>query len=135
MDSLLPGGWPAVMAANHDLALAARDLLCRAFDVVPPAPDDMLGSMATVPLPAPGPSASGPDLGAISEALWRRFQIEVPIVMMPAPGRADGPDAHELYVRISAQRYNVLDQYARLADALIEILGVGVTLGGTALGR
>ena len=135
MASLLPGGWPAVMSANHDLALAARDLLCRRFDVVPPAPDDMLGSMATVPLPAPGPSATGADLSAISEALWRRFQIEVPIVMMPAARRDDGADAYDLFVRISAQRYNDLDQYGRLADALIDILDVAVTPGGTPLGR
>ena len=135
MASLLPGGWSAVMSANHDLALAARDLLCRRIDVVPPAPDDMLGSMATVPLPAPGPSATGADLSAISEALWRRFQIEVPIVMMPAARRDDGADAYDLFVRISAQRYNDLDQYGRLADALIDILDVAVTPGGTPLGR
>ena len=51
MGSLLPGGWPELMAANHGLALAGRDLLCEAFGVEAPAPDDMLGSMATVPLP------------------------------------------------------------------------------------
>ena len=95
----------------------------------------MLGSMATVPLPAAGPSASGPDLSAIGEALWRTFQIEVPIIMMPASGGDDGADAYDLFVRISARRYNDLDQYGRLADALIEILGVAVTPGGTPLGR
>ena len=30
-------------------------------------------------------------------------------------------------MRISAQRYNDLDQYARLADALTEILGAPIT--------
>ena len=77
MGSLLPGGWPELMAANHDLALAARDLLCEAFDVDPPAPDDMLGSMATVPLPAPGSSASVPETlgdqrGALAETSGSR---------------------------------------------------------------
>jgi isopenicillin-N epimerase len=133
--SLLPGGWPEVMAANHDLALAARDLLCRAFDVIPPAPDDMLGSMATVPLPAPGPSASEPELLAIGETLWQRFNIEVPIIMMPTSGGADGADAHNLFVRVSAQQYNEIDDYGRLADALVEILGVAVSPGGTPRGR
>ena len=135
IESLLPGGWPEVMAANHELALAARDLLCRAFDVVPPAPDDMLGSMATVPLPAPGPSASGPDLLAIGDALWQRFNIEVPIIMMPASGGDDGADGHDLFVRVSAQQYNQIGDYGRLADALVEILGVPVSPGGTPLGR
>jgi isopenicillin-N epimerase len=115
MGSFLPGGWPELMAANHRLALAARDLLCQAFEVDAPAPDDMLGSMATVPLPGPGASASLPDAGSIGEALFRTFRIEVPIIQM-------AEDAHR-YVRISAQRYNTLDQYQRLADALVEIVG------------
>ena len=51
MGSLLPGGWPELMAANHALALAGRDLLCAALGVEAPAPDVMLGSMAAVPLP------------------------------------------------------------------------------------
>ena len=44
MGALLPGGWPELMAANHALALAARDLLCEALGIAPPAPDDMIGS-------------------------------------------------------------------------------------------
>ena len=36
-----------------------------------------------------------------------------------------GDAAPARFVRISAQRYNTLDQYARLADALCEILGYG----------
>jgi hypothetical protein len=54
---------------------------------------------------------------------------------MPAARRDDGADAYDLFVRISAQRYNDLDQYGRLADALIDILDVAVTPGGTPLGR
>ena len=45
------GGWPAVMAANHALALAGRDLVAAALGVEAPAPDAMLGSMAALPLP------------------------------------------------------------------------------------
>ena len=127
MGSLLPGGWPELMAANRNLALAARDLLCQAFEVDPPAPDDMLGSMAAVPLPGPAGSSSLQDAWTIGEALFRNFGIEVPIIGMPGPLAANGEaelGAPDLFVRISAQRYNTLGQYARLGDALLEILGI-----------
>jgi hypothetical protein len=71
--------------------------------------------MATVPLPGAGSSSSLPEAGSIGEALFRTFRIEVPIIQM-------AEDDHR-YVRISAQRYNTLDQYQRLADALVEIVG------------
>jgi isopenicillin-N epimerase len=122
MGSLRPGGWPEVMAANHGLALAARDLLCETLGVAAPAPDEMLGSMATVPLPAPGRSDAPTDAWAIGDALWRDHRIEVPIMTMPPPpGEEPGP---RVYVRVSAQQYNEIGQYARLAGAICEILGV-----------
>ena len=86
----------------------------------------MIGSMATVPLPQPALESSQPDPWAIGEALFKTFRIEVPIIGMPAPvdeaGQA-GDAVPERFVRISAQHYNTLDQYGRLADALCEILG------------
>ena len=51
MGSLLPGGWPALMAHNRMTALAARDRLCTALGVPPPAPDSMIGSLAALPVP------------------------------------------------------------------------------------
>ena len=126
MGSLLPGGWPELMATNRDLALAARDLLCQAFEVDATAPDDMIGSMATVPLPRPRSSSNPSDDSTIGETLFKTFQIEVPIIEMPAPRDPDGEvglGVPERFVRISAQRYNDIGQYARLADAVVEILG------------
>src|SRR6185436_9383411 len=52
---LVPGGWPEVMQRNRALARAGRDRLCAALGVPAPAPDSMLGSLATIPLP------DGPD--------------------------------------------------------------------------
>ena len=40
------------MDANHELALQGRDILLRALGADPPAPDDMIGAMAALPVPA-----------------------------------------------------------------------------------
>jgi hypothetical protein len=87
----------------------------------------MLGAMATLPLPAPGPSASPSDVAALGETLFDKYHIEVPVLEMPALQGADADTATGLsprFVRISAQRYNSLGQYADLADALVQILAV-----------
>jgi isopenicillin-N epimerase len=51
MADLAPGGWPTVRRLNHELALRARDMLCKALAIAAPAPDTMIGSLAAVPLP------------------------------------------------------------------------------------
>jgi len=112
LGGLLPGGWPALMAANRALALRARDLLCDALEVPAPAPDTMLGSLASVPLPdgrrdePPGPF----DLDPLQEALFREQRIEVPVFAWPEPPRR--------LLRVAAQAYNSPAQYERLAAVL-----------------
>jgi isopenicillin-N epimerase len=49
--SLVPGGWAALRERGHRLALEARDRLCDVLDLPTPVPDDMVGSMVTVPMP------------------------------------------------------------------------------------
>jgi isopenicillin-N epimerase len=116
LGALHPGGWPALRASNHALALAARDRLCATLGCEPPAPDAMLGSMAAVPLPAARGARPTPVLGidALQEQLWERHQIEVPVMPWPNwPARL---------LRISAQAYNTPDQYDTLAAALPALL-------------
>jgi isopenicillin-N epimerase len=120
MDTLDPDGWPGLMAANHRLAIDARDLLAGVFGWASPTPDTMLGSMASVPVRW---LTGSPDLAAdeLSSALRHDDRIEVPISCWPVPaarpgGYADPPALH--LVRISVQRYNEIDDYRRLADAL-----------------
>jgi isopenicillin-N epimerase len=109
--SLVDGGWPEVMRRNHALALRARDLLCTALAIAPPAPDEMIGSMASVPLPdgdaTPPPMLHG---DALQDRLLFEHRIEVPVVPWPQPPKR--------LVRISAQLYNRIDEYERLADIL-----------------
>lgn len=101
------GGWPDVMRRNRELALLARDLLCDSLGISRPAPDAMLGSMAAIPLP-------DGDAEALQDRLFHDYGIEVPIVPWPqSPKRV---------LRISAQVYNELSEYEKLARALRELL-------------
>ncbi|MFH2002873.1 MAG: aminotransferase class V-fold PLP-dependent enzyme, partial [Planctomycetota bacterium] len=50
LTNLLPGGIGVVRKKNRDLALYGRDRLCEALHIKPPCPDDMIGSLAAVPL-------------------------------------------------------------------------------------
>ena len=114
---LLPGGWPALMQRNHNLAVAARRLLCERIGVEPPCPETMLGSMATLPLPAAlqeknsgEPRAVIARFDPLQSALLEQYRIEVPVVRWGIPARR--------WFRISAHAYNSPDEYERLADAL-----------------
>ena len=112
---LLEGGWPEVMATNHALALAARDVLCEQFGIRPPAPDHMLGSMASVPLPTPAPGSVAAQLDTDALCAWFRERgVRTWLYPHPRP-----------LVRVSAQLYNDLSQYRRLADLLAEALRGG----------
>src|SRR6185369_4000296 len=68
------GGWPAVMAANHALAIEGRDRIAGALGIEPPAPDAMLGSMATLFLDGVRDEAAARALG---ETLERDDRIQV----------------------------------------------------------
>ena len=123
MGSILPGGWPALMDANHALALEARDVLRDALDVEPLVADDMLGSIAAVPLRRPGSALPRGGGAVIHEQLFREHRIEVPIYEIPGgPIGADGAAESITFVRISAQRYNSIEQYRRLAPILAELV-------------
>ena len=132
MGSLLPGGWPALMAANHRLVLQARDLLCQTLRTAPLAPDDMLGSMVAIRLPdelepppptidaaAPAGATYGQD--QLRNVLIARERIEVPVFLWPPVAQTDRPTMRLL--RVSAQVYNTLADYERLAGALSDLVG------------
>ncbi|MDI1478224.1 aminotransferase class V-fold PLP-dependent enzyme [Polyangium sp. y55x31] len=112
LDSLLPGGAPALAEHNRRTALAARERLCEALGTPPPAPASMIGSLAAVRLPDAGGDPLAPPLflDPLQEALFSRHGIEVPVIPFPPPrGRV---------LRISAQIYNDPEEYTRLVDAL-----------------
>jgi isopenicillin-N epimerase len=111
-----PGGW---MAKNRALALEGRAILASMLGLVLPCPDEMIGSMAALPLPD-GPDGPVNPLKAapLQEALFSGSpSIEVPIVPWPAPPRR--------LVRISAQLYNTPEEVRALGARLKKILQPG----------
>lgn len=113
MGGLLPGGWPAVMKRNRQLALAGRKIVCDALKIELPAPDELIGSLASIPL-APGRDTTPPKsplyLDPLQERLMRKRRIEVPVIPWPKPPAR--------ILRVSAQLYNSLADYELLSEIL-----------------
>jgi isopenicillin-N epimerase len=112
MGRLMPGGWAAVRETNRQLALRGRDVLCNTLGIDPPCPDEMIGSLASLPLPDGDGRLSSSPLYAdpLQDLLLERFQIEVPVIPWPAPPRR--------LIRISGQVYNRDGDYEALGRAL-----------------
>lgn len=101
-------GGGALRARNHALAATAGALLAERWSTELGAPAAMTGAMVAVRLPG-GPAAPAA-AQAIHDELWQKYHIEVPVMSI-------GPN---LWVRISAQIYNDLDDYEKLAAALAD---------------
>jgi isopenicillin-N epimerase len=116
MASLLPGGWPAAMAHNRQVTLDARRRLCHVLGIPVPSPDEMIGSLASIPLPdgVTDPPGAPARRDVLQDRLFARFGIEVPLMRWPAPPSR--------LVRISAQLYNAPADFAKLAEALVKLL-------------
>jgi isopenicillin-N epimerase len=112
--ALLPGGIAQLMNRNRALAIEARRILCESLDIEPPCPEEMLGSMAAIPLPpnAPVLPAAENRTDPLQTKLFNEYAIEVPV--------ARWGDPEQRCLRISAHGYNSRDQYLYLAAALRE---------------
>jgi isopenicillin-N epimerase len=99
----------ALRVRNHDLVVAAAKMLVERWKTEVGAPAGMVGSMAIVRLPGslPGTPAAAQ---AVHDRLWQKYHIEVPVTSL----------AQTLWIRISAQIYNDLDDYQRLAAGVAE---------------
>ena len=114
MNGLIPGGWPAIRAHNHALVLKARQIVCDATGLTPPAPASMVASMASLILPpAPAHLASRRTIydDPLQDILVDRHRLQVPIWPW---------NKHPTLriMRISAQVYNFANQFHTLATAL-----------------
>jgi isopenicillin-N epimerase len=113
--SLIPGGWDALRAHNHQAAIAARAVIAGWLGVTLPCPSEMLASMATLPLPQrlQDRPYAGERFDPLQAELYERTKIEVPIVRWGNPVQR--------WVRISAQAYNTTGEYRALAEALARL--------------
>ncbi len=100
-------GGAALRGRNRDLAAQAAELLSRSWRSWPAAPPAMRASMASLALPAAF-TAEPRAAAALHDRLLDRHGIEVPII----------PQGDRLWLRISAQIYNELADYERLASAV-----------------
>jgi isopenicillin-N epimerase len=111
---LLPGGFEELMERNHRLAVRGRQILCEALGVPAPAPEGMLGSLASVPLPdlkEPLPTPRGPFWHPLQRAIYEKHKVEAPVMLFPAAPRQ--------LIRIACQIYNDESQVQPLANALM----------------
>ena len=104
-----PGSWGRVRRHNHELAVWVQATLSEAWDVEPPTPRDgsMLGSMASVELPA-AVRRRFETREALQAALLEDHGIEVFVI--------EWGDRH--LIRPCCQVYNTAEQYRRLAEAV-----------------
>lgn len=98
-----------VRAYNHNLAWTGGRMLCGRWGTTLAAPECMIGTMATVPLPE-RLGSTGEDAARLRDALLYEHRIEVQLHAWR--GR--------LWVRISAQIYNDEADVERLAAAVAE---------------
>jgi len=124
LDFIASGGPSASSLARRNIALArwAHEMLCGAWHVEPLSPLDgaMLGSMATVPLPA-GTRSRFASASEYQAHVYATHRIEAPIIDWG--GR--------WHLRVSAQAYNTPQDYLLLAGAVWADAG-GSGTGGTA---
>lgn len=108
LDAMREIGVAAVQQHNHDLAWAGARHLAERWETPFDTPEALIGTMATVALPA-WTGRTADDAATVRDRLFFEHAIEV--------------QAHavreRLYVRISAQVYNTLDEIERLAAAVL----------------
>lgn len=112
MGGLLRGGWDELMARNRALALEARAVLLESIDLEAPCPESLIGSMASLILPAPTANAPAAHLDCKALHDWFR-ERGVETWLHEQPRRV---------LRISAQLYNDLSQYRELGRLLKQAL-------------
>ena len=97
----------ALRRRNHALAVTAAGMLVDRWRTEVGAPAEMMGAMAVVRLPGEHPGTLA-GAQSVHDGLWQKYHIEVPIMAID----------QSLWVRISAQIYNDLEDYQKLAAAV-----------------
>lgn len=116
---LVAGGWPALRARGHRLALEFRNLLCSALGTPEPAPDSMIGAMVSVPMmPTAEPSRAETDDDPIGAALLSAG-VRVAVGTWP---QDPGAGPWRRLIRVSCAPYVARDDLEALSRALTHVL-------------
>lgn len=100
-------GGENIRTYNHDLVVQARKMIAAKWNVALPAPESMIGSLSTIPVPG---NISEHDSVAqkLHDRLRDEFRCELPVIFYGG----------NVYIRISAQIYNEMSDYEHLAASL-----------------
>jgi isopenicillin-N epimerase len=98
-------GWPAVRQHNNELARQGAELVAGRIGTSPPSADGLAAAMRLVPLPEP---LAESDARALEHWLLEEHGVVVPVT----------EHGGWRWLRLSAQLYNTMTDYERLADAL-----------------
>ena len=102
-------GWERIRAHNRALALWAGGMLCDRWKVEPLTTNpEMLGAMATIPLPGRLANLTEDQVKPLQRKLYHEHQVEVPLTLWQ----------NHWHTRISCQIYNMPEDYERLARAI-----------------
>ena len=106
-------GWDRIRAYNHNLAVWAQRLLCDEWGVAALSSVDgqMIGSMATIPLPAPLDRLTTLQSLQLQQWLYNEHHIEVPVTCWN--GRT--------HLRPCCQIYNEAAEYERLGKVIAQM--------------
>jgi isopenicillin-N epimerase len=105
-------GGPALVQRNIALAAGGADLIAERLGTMVPVPARLRGAMAAIPI---GPTPKGADIAKeMRQSLTLEYGIVAPIYDFGG----------QVWVRISAQIYNQLDDYRRCAEALIKLRAI-----------
>ena len=102
-------GLDRILAYNHGLAWNGARMLAQTWGTSFDTPDALIPTMASVPLPE-SLGTTRDAAGTLRDALLFEDQIEVGVHAWRG----------QLYVRVAAQMYNDMDDYARLAAAVLK---------------
>ena len=94
-----------------DLVKKARNMIAQEWNVKLPAPESMIGTLSTIPIPS-DINEHDPIAIKLHDRLRDEFHCELPVIFF------DG----KVYIRISAQIYNEFSEYEHLAKSVLTIL-------------
>ena len=110
LESLYPEGLDQLYQRNHEAVVKARQVICNTLQTEFPCSNEMLGSMASVPLNATRLTEHDKSTATLQQRLYQEHSLELPVFQLRDSGR--------WCLRISMQAYNEACQIDRLASAL-----------------